>query len=86
MYEVLTTIVIILGILALIGTIFVGFAVNKTVKKYEEQGDTINNQIKRSLDYETSSLKKNVPMLTVAYGVTFLIAIIVIIFIIGTNA
>jgi hypothetical protein len=86
MVEILITLIIILGVLALIGTFFAGILVNKTVKSYEhDQGDRVNNQIKRSLEYETSSLKKNVPILSIVYGITFLIAIIVIIFIIGTN-
>src|SRR5699024_12118724 len=46
------------------------------IKKYEEE-DTVENEIKRSLEYESKSLKSNVPILTWIYTITIIVSLIV---------
>lgn len=61
---------------ALFGTIFAFKQEEKKMKKYEEEGDTIEDELRRSHEYETSSLKSNVPLLSTIYIVTIVAAII----------
>ncbi|UFT99669.1 hypothetical protein KO561_01445 [Radiobacillus kanasensis] len=70
---------IILFILTLGGTLYVVFQEDKKIKKYEQEGDSPEAQLQRSKDYETSSLKSNIPILGIIYGVTFLLAIVAIV-------
>ncbi|WP_085524252.1 hypothetical protein [Tuberibacillus sp. Marseille-P3662] len=78
MYIFLIVLAILVCVVGLVGTIFVGKEVNQTIEKYDEEGDTHQDEQQRSWDYETRSLK-NVKVLSMIYGVTFLGAIIALI-------
>lgn len=67
---------VVLFIAALGGTIFAFKQEEKKMKKYEEEGQTIEDELKRSIEYETKSLKSNVPNLTWIYSITFLLGIV----------
>lgn len=67
---------VILSVVALVGTIFVGMQETKRIKKYEAEGDTPEQQLKRSVEYESSSLKSNVPILAIIYIVAILLSIV----------
>lgn len=58
---------IVICIIALIGTLLVGKEISAKQKQYEVDGDSLENEIARSHDYETSSLKTNVKSLTWIY-------------------
>lgn len=68
--------IILLTIISLILTLFVVKDVNQTLQKYEENEDTIQNELVRSHDYETSSLKVNIRTLTWLYTVLYLSVIL----------
>ncbi|ASN05965.1 hypothetical protein [Virgibacillus necropolis] len=68
---------IVLFALALFGTIFAFKQEEKKMKKYEDEGDTIEDELRRSHEYETSSLKSNIPILSSIYLVTIIASIIV---------
>ncbi|MFD2628187.1 hypothetical protein [Oceanobacillus kapialis] len=46
------------------------------MKKYEEDGDTIEDQLTRSLEYESASLKSNVRLQIWIYSITLTLALI----------
>lgn len=69
---------ILLFIITVAGTLFVGLQENKKAEDYEKDGDSPAAQLKRSEEYEKSSLKTNVPILLFIYITTFLLAIIAI--------
>ncbi|WP_226038267.1 hypothetical protein [Aquibacillus saliphilus] len=64
---------IVLLIITIGGTLLVGLQESKTLKKHKEE-DTAESQLERSLNYESSSLKSNLPILGIIYLVTFLAA------------
>ncbi|OAK70116.1 hypothetical protein [Lederbergia galactosidilytica] len=64
-------------ILALIGTLLVGKDISSQLKEYEEKGDTLENEIKRSHEYESTSLQVNVKSLTWIYVALGLITLFV---------
>lgn len=68
-------IVVAISLIALFGTLYVGKQVNKTLDKYEQEGDSPQDQMDRSHQYESSTLKKNVPILTLIYVIAFIISI-----------
>ncbi|TFB13382.1 hypothetical protein E3U55_16200 [Filobacillus milosensis] len=53
----------------LVGTILIGKSENDKIKKYEQEGVTAKDELERSWEYETSSLKKNVPSLFIIYSI-----------------
>ncbi|AIF45477.1 hypothetical protein [Virgibacillus sp. SK37] len=61
---------------ALWGTFYAFKQEEKKMKKYEEEGDTVEEQLKRSLEYEKSSLKSNVPIQIWIYTITILLSLI----------
>lgn len=67
---------IFLFIAGLVGTMFAFKQEENKMKKYEKEGDTIEDELRRSHEYETSSLKSNVPLLSSIYIFTILAAII----------
>ncbi|WP_164669255.1 hypothetical protein [Virgibacillus doumboii] len=67
----------VLFIAALAGTLFAFKQEEKKMKKYEEEGDTIEDQLKRSHEYESSSLKSNVPLQIAIYSVTIVLSLVV---------
>ncbi|MBS4217662.1 hypothetical protein KHA96_04945 [Bacillus sp. FJAT-49711] len=64
-------------IVALIGTLLVGKDINAQMKEYEAEGDTIENEIARSHEYETKSISVNVKSLTWIYVVLILVVVFV---------
>lgn len=61
---------------ALWGTFYAFKQEEEKMKKYEEEGDTVEDQLKRSLEYEKSSLKSNVPIQIWIYTITILLSLI----------
>lgn len=74
--ELIIGVIIFIVLLTLVGTFLIGFRESKKLKIYEEVGDNASDQLNRSREYESSSLKSNVPILAFIYIVFFLIAII----------
>lgn len=74
-----TALLIFLGILFII-TMFLTFYAfhqeEKKMKRYEEEGDTISDQLKRSREYESQSIKYHVPIQLWIYLITFILTII----------
>ncbi|MEN1967102.1 hypothetical protein WMZ97_03390 [Lentibacillus sp. N15] len=68
---------VVLCLAALLGTMLAFKQEEKKMKKYEEEGDSVEAQLKRSHDYETSSLKSNIPLQIVIYSVTIIGSLIV---------
>ncbi|MBM7716648.1 hypothetical protein MHB50_09635 [Siminovitchia sp. FSL H7-0308] len=68
---------VIVSIAALVGTFLVGRDVSRQMKQYEEQGDTPEDELARSLDYEKTSLKVNIKRLTWIYIVLGLVVLFV---------
>lgn len=62
---------------ALFGTMFAFKQEEKKMKKYEAEGDTTKDELRRSHEYETSSLKSNIPLMSSIYIVTIVVSIIV---------
>jgi hypothetical protein len=67
---------VILFVAALIGTFFAFRQEENKMKKYEEEGDTPQDEIQRSLDYEKSSLKSNVPIQIWIYTITIFLSLL----------
>lgn len=65
-----------LFVLTLVGTLLIGKSENDKIKKYEKEGDSPEDELKRSWEYENSSLKKNIPSLLIIYTV-FIVASII---------
>lgn len=66
----------ILFVAALVGTLFAFKQEENKMKKYEEEGVTPEDEIKRSLEYEKTSLKSNVPTQIWIYTITILLSIV----------
>ncbi|WP_099157860.1 hypothetical protein [Virgibacillus ndiopensis] len=73
----LLSLLVIIFIVALVGTIVAFKQEERKIKQYEEEGDSIEEQLRRSHEYETSSLKSNVPSLLIIYAVTIIVSLIV---------
>lgn len=67
---------VILFILAVGGTFFAFKQEEKKMKHYEEVEETREEELKRSLDYEQTSLKSNVPIQIWIYTITTLVTLI----------
>jgi hypothetical protein len=68
--------VIIVSVIGLVATLIVLKQEGAKMKKYEEEGDTAENELQRSLDYETKSLSSNVKNLSWIYVVVLLLSFI----------
>lgn len=71
--------IIFLGILFIITmglTLFAFLQEDKKIKKYEEEGDTIADEIKRSREYESKSLHYHLPVQIWIYVITIIGSII----------
>lgn len=68
---------IILFIIAMGATIFALKQEERKMRTYEEEGQTAQDELKRSIEYESKSLKTNVPILTWIYSITILLVLIV---------
>ncbi|WP_053220400.1 hypothetical protein [Virgibacillus senegalensis] len=75
MYVFLIISAFIVCIVALIITLLLGKSESDKAKAYEKAENRHEQELHRSIDYEKSSMKENVPLLIVIYGATFLIAI-----------
>ncbi|GAA0614000.1 hypothetical protein GCM10009001_34060 [Virgibacillus siamensis] len=62
---------------ALIGTLFAFKQEENKMKRYEEEGDTVEDQLRRSHEYETVSLKSNLPIQVAIYSVTIVLSLVV---------
>ena len=75
----ITTLIIILSILFIITMIITLYAFlheEKKLKKYEAEGDSFANEMKRSYEYEQTSVKKYIPIQIWIYSVSIVLAII----------
>ncbi|WP_373895837.1 hypothetical protein ACUL41_11410 [Virgibacillus natechei] len=72
----LIIILIVLFIGAIGGTFFAFRQEENKMKEYEEKGETADEELKRSRDYETSS-KSNITVQIWIYTITILVALIV---------
>ncbi|RWR11635.1 hypothetical protein [Siminovitchia fortis] len=68
---------VIVSIAALVGTFLVGKDVSRQMKQYEEEGDTVENELARSHDYEKTSLKYNIKRLSWMYAALMFVVLIV---------
>lgn len=46
------------------------------MKKYEEEGDTVQDELRRSHEYEATSIKTYIPIQIWIYAITFIIGIV----------
>jgi len=79
-----TWLLIFLSVLFIITMVLTFYAFRqeeKKMKRYEEEGDTIADEIKRSHDYESQSIKYHVPVQIWIYVVTIALTIIALIII-----
>ncbi|MFA1818769.1 hypothetical protein ACDX78_00980 [Virgibacillus oceani] len=67
---------VILFIVSLLATFYALRQEENKIKKYEEEGDTPQEEIKRSLDYEKSSLKSNIPIQIWIYTIAILLSLL----------
>lgn len=70
------TALVLLFVIATVWTLVIFKQEENKIKKYEEE-DTVENEIKRSLEYERKSLKSNVPILTWIYTITIILSLII---------
>ncbi|WP_026571144.1 MULTISPECIES: hypothetical protein [Sediminibacillus] len=75
MYIFLMIAAFVVCIAALIITLRLGKSESDKAKIYEKAENRHEQELHRSIDYEKSSMKENVPLLIVIYGATFLIAV-----------
>ncbi|RDW18093.1 hypothetical protein CWR48_10880 [Oceanobacillus arenosus] len=64
-------------VIALIATLLILKKEENKLKQYEAEGDTVENELQRSHEYESQSLKRNIPSLLWVYGITIMVSIIV---------
>lgn len=67
---------VILFIFTLFVTLLIFKQEENKLKQYEQLGDTVENELRRSKEYETQSLKINVPILTWIYVVTIILGLV----------
>lgn len=46
------------------------------LKQYEEEGNTVKDELKRSHEYETTSIRKYIPIQIWIYSITFIVGIV----------
>jgi len=73
----LSVIMAIVTLIALIWTLYIFKQEENKMKKYEADGDTAENEITRSLEYETRSLKKNLPLQIWIYTIAIVLSLVV---------
>lgn len=76
MYSMLLTVGIIICVLALILTAFIGKEVGNKIETYKAIGNSPHDELARSREYETSSFR-NVRSLTWIYTLLFIVILIV---------
>jgi heme/copper-type cytochrome/quinol oxidase subunit 2 len=68
---------IVLFVVALVATFAILKKEENKQKMYEEQGDTLEEEMKRSAEYENRSLKSDVPLQIWIYVITILLSLLV---------
>lgn len=68
---------ILTSIAALVGTLLVGKDISAKLKDYENEGDTLKDELARSHEYETKSLSVNIKSLSWIYVGLALVTIFV---------
>ena len=59
----------VLVVIAIIWTLIIFKQEENKMKKYEEEGDTLEDQLRRSEEYEKRSLRSDVPLQIIIYSV-----------------
>lgn len=67
---------IILFLITMALTMFAFKQEDMKIKKIKEEGNTIENEMKRSYEYETNSVKTYIPIQIWIYGITILLSIV----------
>ncbi|MBM7598809.1 cbb3-type cytochrome oxidase subunit 3 [Virgibacillus halotolerans] len=67
---------IVLFIAAIGGTFFAFRQEENKMKKYAEEGQTFQDELKRAEEYEERSLKSNIPVLSWIYVITILLSLL----------
>lgn len=76
----ITGLIILLAVLfiaALAGTLYAFKQEENKMKRYEEEGRTVEDELRRSHEYESASLKSNIPLQLAIYAVTIVLALII---------
>lgn len=73
----LIILLVVLFAAALIGTLFAFKQEEDKMKRYEEEGDSVEEQLRRSHEYESASLKSNLPLQITIYSVTIVLSLVV---------
>lgn len=71
---------IILFVVAMFFTFYAFKQEEAKMKQYKEAGDTVENELKRSLEYESTSIKKYIPIQIWMYVITTILTIILIVY------
>ncbi|MUV36319.1 hypothetical protein JNUCC1_00120 [Lentibacillus sp. JNUCC-1] len=67
---------VILFAVAVVGTLYAFKQEEKKMKQYEEEGDTPEEELKRSLDYEEESLRSNIPLQIAIYIIAIVLSVV----------
>lgn len=71
---------IVLFLITMALTFFAFGQEEKKMKKIEQDGDTVEDQLQRSLDYESTSVRKYIPIQIWIYAITIILSIIAVLF------
>lgn len=69
---------IILFAIAMFFTFFAFKQEERKMAQYKEAGDSVEDELKRSLEYESTSVKKYIPIQIWMYVITIVVSIIII--------
>lgn len=67
---------IILFIITMLLTLFAFKQEETKMKKIKDEGNTVENEIKRSKEYESTSVKNYLPIQMWIYGITILLGVV----------
>lgn len=67
---------VILFIITMVLTLYAFRQEDMKIKKYEEEGDTVHDELKRSHEYESTSIKTYLPIQIWIYIITFVVGTI----------
>lgn len=71
---------IILFVIAMFFTFYAFKQEEIKMKQYKESGDTVQSELKRSLEYEATSVKKYIPIQIWLYVITTILSIALIVY------
>jgi predicted PurR-regulated permease PerM len=71
---------IVLFVIAMILTFYAFKQEEMKMKQYKEAGNTVENELKRSHEYESTSIKKYIPIQIWIYVITTILSIIMIVY------